>query len=146
MTAPITTEEFRALWAKTISEDAFQAQVIEMARALGWMVAHFRTARIQRKDGSVHYATPVEADGAGFPDCVFAGRRVMYAELKAARGKVRLDQLVWLEALQRAGQEAFLWFPADMEEIESALSGAVAHPTLLAGFMRVRTLLEGRRK
>lgn len=43
-------------------ERQWQAQVIELARILGWRVAHFRPALT--KHG---WRTPVQADGAGFP-------------------------------------------------------------------------------
>ncbi len=125
--AEMTTEEFRRQWARTIGEEAFQSQVIDLARALGWRVAHFRPTRIQRKDGSVRYATPVQADGTGFPDLVLCnGRRVVFAELKSARGKVSPEQGAWLLGLGDAGQEAFLWRPADWDAIEAVLSG-MAH-------------------
>ena len=118
----MTTEEFRRQWAASISEDAFQAQVIEMARTLGWKVAHFRAVRIQRKDGTVYYATPVQADGEGFFDLVMCnGRRTLFAELKKASGRKRAAQEAWLALLLDAGQEAFLWRPADMDAIEAVL-------------------------
>jgi hypothetical protein len=52
------------------SEAQFQQQVIDLARLCGYRVAHFRTVRVQRKGGSVYYTTPVQADGAGWPDLV----------------------------------------------------------------------------
>jgi len=49
-----------------ISEADFQTRVIDLARQLGWRVAHFRKTRVQRKDGSTFWETPVAADGKGF--------------------------------------------------------------------------------
>src|SRR5215831_8017338 len=78
-----------------ISERAFTKQIIDLARWRGWMVAHFRTAMTK----SGRYLTAVQGDGAGFPDCVFSRReRLIFAELKSARGKPSVLQLAWLES------------------------------------------------
>jgi hypothetical protein len=45
------------------TEREFQRQVIDLARLLGWRCAHFRPGRTARG-----WRTPVQADGAGFPD------------------------------------------------------------------------------
>lgn len=84
--------------------------MIDLARTLGYRVAHFRPARTKGKDGRDQWRTPVAADGKGFPDLVLVGRgRVIYAELKSSTGKVRPEQQVWLDALTAAGQEAHVW-------------------------------------
>ena len=46
-----------------MSERELQDAVIQLARLLGWRVAHFRPAMTTRG-----WRTPVSADGAGFPD------------------------------------------------------------------------------
>lgn len=53
-----------------MSEDDLKRTVIDMCHTLGLLVAHFRPAQI--RPGV--WVTPVEADGAGFPDCVIVGR------------------------------------------------------------------------
>lgn len=106
----------------SISEEAHQTQVINMARAFGWHVAHFRTVRVQRKDGTYYYATPVQADGEGFPDLVLVrGNRVIFAELKRESGKVEPAQLQWIEKLNPTPAEVYLWRPSDMDEVERVL-------------------------
>ena len=70
-----------------MTEADLQQAVIECARTLGWMVAHFRPALRQ----SGRWSTPVQADGKGFPDLVLArAGRVIFAEAQerdaAARG------------------------------------------------------------
>ena len=93
-------------------EKDFQKTVIEYATLRGWRVAHFRTTRIQRKNGQVYYATGVSAQGAGFPDLVLVrGKRVVYIELKSDKGVVSKEQEEWLHALQDANQEVFVWRP-----------------------------------
>jgi hypothetical protein len=101
----------------SVSECDFQAAVIEAAQLLRWRVAHFRAARIAQG-----WRTPVQADGAGFPDLIAVrGTRLIAAELKSERGKLRPEQANWLEALQAAGAEARIWRPADRAAIEERL-------------------------
>lgn len=103
--------------APTITEAAFQAQVIELAHLLGWRVAHFRPA--QTKHG---WRTPVAADGKGFPDLVLVRRkRLIFAELKSQRGRLSPEQREWWEALQPTGAEAYVWKPSDFDEIAAVL-------------------------
>jgi Holliday junction resolvase len=100
-----------------VTEAEFQRAVIEAAQLLGWRVAHFRAART--KHG---WRTPVAADGAGFPDLIAVrGSRLLAAELKSERGRLRPEQADWLEALQGAGAEARIWRPADWRVIEELL-------------------------
>lgn len=116
----MTITELRDSW----TEAQFQAAVIEMAHAFGWRVAHFRTVAVHRKDGSVYYATPVQADGEGFPDLELVRDRVVHAELKSARGRVSIEQEGWHFALVDAGAEAYIWRPRDLDEIERVLGKA----------------------
>ena len=110
------------LWARVaklpqISEAAFQSQVIQLARTLGWLVAHFRGVRVQRRDGSIRYMTPVQADGQGFVDLVLCRDRVIFAELKAERGRTSPEQDAWMAGLSAAGAEYYSWRPSDWNEI-----------------------------
>lgn len=109
-----------------ISEDEFQTQVISLARMLGWHVAHFRGVRTQRKDGSIFYQTPVQADGKGFPDLVMVkGRRVIYAELKSEKGKLSQEQKEWLDLLAvDKKREVYCWRPSELESIQEILEEA----------------------
>ena len=102
----------------TMTEAELQEAVIDLAHLLGWTVAHFRPARTAQG-----WRTPVAADGAGFPDCVFVRDRVVYAELKSAKGAPSAAQRRWLDQLDRAGAETYVWRPADWMDgtIESTL-------------------------
>lgn len=105
-----------------MKEEYLQQQIIDLAHLHHWRVAHFRTARIQRKDGSVYYATPVQADGEGFPDLVLLkGNRVIVAEIKSEKGKLSDAQTEWLNAWELAGAEVYVWRPKDWETIEKRL-------------------------
>lgn len=72
-----TNEAHLVTAAPLTTEAMFQIEIIELARILGWRVAHFRPA--QTRHG---WRTPVAADGKGFPDLVLVRERVIYAELK----------------------------------------------------------------
>lgn len=119
------TAAVRVEWERTVSEGVFQAQVIELARVLGWRVAHFRGVRVQRRDGSVRHQTPVQADGVGFPDLVMVrGPRLIVAELKSGRGRATAEQEAWLAAFEGVpGCEVYVWRPRDWDALAAVLSG-----------------------
>ena len=101
-----------------ISEREFLAQIIQLAHLYGWTCAHFRS--IQKADGG--YITPVQADGAGFPDLVLVRERIIFAELKSDKGKLSDAQREWFSALGKAGQEAYCWRPYDWNGIVEILT------------------------
>jgi endogenous inhibitor of DNA gyrase (YacG/DUF329 family) len=106
----------------TMKEATLQKAVIDHAHLLRWHVAHFRPARI-RND---RWATPVVADGAGFPDLVLArDDRLIFAELKSQFGVVGPRQKEWLERLRKGPAEVYVWGPQEWKDgtIESILQG-----------------------
>jgi len=106
----------------SISEKAFTHQVITLAKYLGWRTAHFRPGKTQRG----RWVTPVQGDGAGFPDLVLAHdklRQVIFAELKTEIGKLSESQHEWIFVLRECPVRAFIWRPSDINEIEEVLSG-----------------------
>lgn len=109
------------------TERDWQAAVLDLARLRGWLVAHFRPARTAHG-----WRTPVAADGAGFPDLVLVHgrwRRLVVAELKSARGRVRSDQADWLAALGAVpGVEVFTWRPCDWPAVVRVLSEPEREP------------------
>uniref|UniRef100_A0A6M3KED2 VRR-NUC domain-containing protein n=1 Tax=viral metagenome TaxID=1070528 RepID=A0A6M3KED2_9ZZZZ len=115
-----------------ISEADWQQTVIELAKLSGWSVAHFRSVRVQRKDGSVYYQTPVQADGSGFVDLILAkeGHSVVFAELKVGRNKPSPEQKAWLELLASCpNSQVFLWYPEDFEDVKWILLGGQNNET-----------------
>lgn len=99
-----------------IPERVFTAQIIQLAKAFGWRVNHQRPA--MTKQG---WRTAISGD-AGFPDLVMlrSGRAIM-AELKSAKGKLTMEQEVWLEWAKNANLEAYCWRPSDIDQIEKIL-------------------------
>lgn len=104
------------------TESNFQQTVIDFAHLTGWRAVHFRGVRVQRKDGSIYYQTPVQADSKGLPDLILVRERVVWAELKVGKGKLTPEQVDWLDALTAAGQECYIWYPSDWDEIEKVLT------------------------
>ncbi len=102
-------------------ESDLQKCVLGLAHLLGWRVAHFRPA--QTKKG---WRTPVEADGAGFPDLVLTKEdRILFRELKSKNGQLSDAQVKWQLALHNAGMDSCVWRPKDWLEgtIEKELRG-----------------------
>lgn len=106
-----------------MTEAQWQKQVVDLAHTYHWRVAHFRAARMP----SGRYATPVQADGAGFPDLVLVrDGRLIFAELKVGTGKLSSRQVDWFVDLDAVADEApnvimRVWFPADVEAIKEDL-------------------------
>lgn len=111
-----------------ITEAEFQQQVIDLAEVYGWLAYHTHDSR---------HSNP------GFPDLVLVkGRALIFAELKTEKGRVRPEQQVWLDALERVCDdltlEAFraragalpsgslvlveLWRPSMFDRIRSTLA------------------------
>ena len=98
--------------------------VIRLGKLRGWIVAHFRPGRTAKG-----WATPVQADGKGFPDLFMlrpARRkgdcsRVIGAELKVGKNQPTPEQRRWLDAMRAVGIEVRLWRPEDWPEIEKTL-------------------------
>jgi hypothetical protein len=113
-----------------VSERDLQVAVLEAARLFGWRVALFRPARAARG-----WRTPVEGDGAGFPDLLLLrGERLLVRELKAGKGRLGREQLAWLEAFRSAGVDAGVWREDGWDQVEcrAARREAVSEPLALA--------------
>jgi hypothetical protein len=113
-----------------VSEGDLQEGVIDVARLLGYRVAHFRPA--QTKHG---WRTPVSADGAGFPDlCIVGNRRILYRELKVGRNTLSAEQAAWIRELEAAGVDAGVWTDTDWHAglIEAELKRGTRHEQMEA--------------
>jgi hypothetical protein len=94
-----------------MSEQMLLDAVIDLGHLFGWRIAHFRPA--MTKHG---WRTPVAADGKGWPDLTLTrGDRLIFAELKSAKGRLTEEQQEWLRALQNAA-EVHVWRPSDWSD------------------------------
>lgn len=89
-----------------ISEKEFQGWVIDYAKLQGWRVYHTYDSR------RCEY---------GYPDLTLVRERVVWAELKSARGTVTPEQRAWIKALATTEGEVYVWRPDDRDEIEHVL-------------------------
>lgn len=103
-----------------------QRAVIDLARRLGWRVAH--TPPIPTERG---WRTAVAADGKGFPDLLLVRDRVIVAEIKSA-DRLSREQKEWLSAFRMAGIAAHVWTPDEWAsgEIERILRARSQEPYL----------------
>ena len=95
--------------AEHIPEADWQATVVDLARLAEWAVYHTRDSR---------------GSEPGFPDLVLVRPpRLVVAELKTARGKLRREQRVWLHLLAGVpGVEVKCWRPADWADVVATLT------------------------
>lgn len=106
-----------------MNEAAWQARVIACAQRLGWRVAHF-----PRVNPEGRWRTAVAADAKGYPDLtMLRGSRLIFAELKTDKGRLRPDQRAWIEQLCHAsamsyGFEVYLWRPRDWHDVQRLLA------------------------
>lgn len=94
--------------------------VIALAQLHKWKVAHFRAAMTR----GGRWVTPVQGDGAGFPDLLMVrerDRRVLAVELKVGRNKPTPGQREWLARFAAVGVAAAVWRPEMWDEIEGVL-------------------------
>jgi hypothetical protein len=91
-----------------VTERDLTGYVRDLARTFGWRRYHTWLAK---------------HSPAGFPDeCLLRPPRLVFAELKAERGRLKPDQEAWLDELRQVpGVDAYVWRPADMDEIATVL-------------------------
>jgi hypothetical protein len=94
-----------------MSEDDLLSAVLDLCKLYRLRVAHFRPARTGQG-----WRTPVEADGAGFPDLVIVGSIMIVRELKGASGQVTPEQRTWLDRFDLAGVDSGVWRPAQWHD------------------------------
>lgn len=78
-----------------------------LAPMLGWTLSYHTL----RSKGSA----------SGFPDRVLARERVIYVETKSTSGRLSEAQRRWLDGLAKAGAEAYVWYPSDLDEVARVL-------------------------
>lgn len=90
------------------SEKDFMDSVLEVAALGKWLVYHTYDSR---------------RSPPGFPDLVLSkDGRVIFAELKTQKGKIRKAQMEWLDSLRMNDSvEVYLWRPEDIDGIYALL-------------------------
>lgn len=106
--------------APPLSEREFARQVVDLATVLGWHTASFRPAQTMKG-----WRTPVSGSlGAGWPDLTLVrarDQRVIFAELKAEKGRLSADQEFVHGVLRASGQAVYVWRPSDFDALALAL-------------------------
>jgi hypothetical protein len=94
---------------ETMTETQFQEKVLELAELRKWKAYHTFDSRKSE---------------AGFPDLTLVRRgRLIFAELKSAKGKVREAQEEWVAQLSRVdGIEVHIWRPEHWSVIKEVLA------------------------
>lgn len=91
-----------------ISEDDLQRLVVDLAAYCGWLCWHDNDSR---------------TNAAGLPDLLLLRKsRMLWRELKTARGRVRPEQADFGARLLAAGQDWAIWRPADWTIIVETLT------------------------
>lgn len=106
-----------------MSEVEWQQIVVDLAHRLGWR--HNFTRRSIGKGRRWTTATSCR----GWPDLTLWSPRhgrVVFAELKSDTGRVEPEQEDVLASLRAAGAEAYVWRPADLEDVARVLQGRAA--------------------
>lgn len=112
-----------------LTEAAFQEQVIDLARALGWHHLHVRRS-IGRRNGKQAWQTTTNI--AGWPDLFLWHPRHGFVALELKSEKARLgtdtvrEQLQVLDQLAGAGARTLLARPSDIDAIRQLLQGQSA--------------------
>ena len=105
MSDTLSNEEAREALSRSQfkSEADFQWWLRKRALEFGWLYHHNYDSR--RSD-------------PGFPDTVMVrGDRIIFAELKAPKGKLSDPQTTWLEALGDVDVESYVWRYDNVDEI-----------------------------
>lgn len=106
-----------------MSESDLQRAVLELAKRLGFKSAHFRPGKTTRG----RWITAVQGDGAGYPDLTLVGHgRLVFVELKSAKGRVSREQAEWITALEGVPAiEVHVWRPQHWLDgtVEAVLKG-----------------------
>lgn len=92
--------EYQRIHDRSISEDALQRSLIEVAEIHGW---------------AWHHETDSRRSKAGFPDLVFAHMThgVCFIELKSERGYLKPAQKEWRDVLVAGGARYYVFRPRD---------------------------------
>lgn len=92
--------------APPMAETEWQQVVVDYATLHGWWAWHDQDPRRNR---------------AGLPDLLLIRERVIWAELKSERGKLRPAQRELVDRFAAAGVTVHVWRPSDWPEVQHTL-------------------------
>lgn len=104
------------------TEAEFQTRVVQLATLYGWAHMHVIAAMA---DNYGRWRTPtIGTLGRGWPDLTMVHRRtgrLIFAELKAEKGKLTVEQMDVLDLLRSTAAEVYVWRPSDFDELQRIL-------------------------
>lgn len=93
---------------RPMSEADWQGRVVDYAKLCGWWVLHHPDSR--------------RATAAGWPDLTLIRDRLILAELKTAKGRLRPEQEHVHQMLRQVGVCVVVWRPRDWPHIVTTLA------------------------
>lgn len=120
----------RARSRRDMSEEQFQAALVQRARLAGFRV-HFVPDKLYRRSfpskadresGRADGRWNLDLGDRGFPDlCLVRRGQVYFRELKVGRNTLSENQEMWRDDLLAAGQDWALWKDTEYDELLEAL-------------------------
>lgn len=106
-----------------LTERAWQAQVVKLARMFGWRPWHDNATNAPRACPHCKKPLKLPRNDPGWPDLFMVrGDTLVIAELKSDRNYPTPEQRAWLEALRNVRRIAvFVWKPKDVEDVTRVL-------------------------
>ena len=98
-----------------LTEAQWKTQVIEFARAHGWLVSEMIDGEHNKR----------QQGDAGAPDLLLTHERsklALHVELKTDDGRLKPMQRRWIESLEEAGHDCEIWRPRDWDVIKNLLT------------------------
>ncbi len=106
-----------------ISEKAFRAQLVEVARGYGWLCWYDLATNTHRRCPKCGETIHSPRNPPGWPDLtLLKPPLLLYRELKVGKGRLSPHQERWRDALLAAGQDWAEWRPEDMATIIKELA------------------------
>jgi hypothetical protein len=96
-----------------LTEKQWQSQVVDLGKMLGWRLYHPYDSR---------------RSNPGYPDLTLVRDRIVFLELKTEKGKLSEPQRDWLTALRRAGGEAYVVRPSQLQDLADVLAAKYPVP------------------
>lgn len=82
--------------AKQMTEAELQTNILSLCKLLHLLAYHTYDSR---------------RSNSGFPDLVIVGNNTIFRELKTQKGKLSVDQQIWLIGLEKSGSDVGVWRP-----------------------------------